>query len=96
MNKKWILGVGLGVGGLLLVGGGLVATGYWANGQMGGDGMEVLAQTQARAQRTADLNARYPFQPPPAGKVLRLEEARLETYLAVREATLPAYQVLEK
>ncbi|WP_375756102.1 hypothetical protein [Corallococcus exercitus] len=96
MNKKWILGVGLGVGGLLLVGGGLVATGYWANGQMGGDGMEVLAQTQARAQRTADLNARYPFQPPPAGKVLKLEEARLETYLAVREATLPAYQAMEK
>ncbi|NOK09988.1 hypothetical protein [Corallococcus exercitus] len=96
MNRKWILGVGLAVGGLLLVGGGLVATGYWADGQMGGDGMEVLAQTQARAQRTADLNARYPFQPPPSGKVLKLEEARLETYLAVREATLPAYRVLEQ
>ncbi|RKH50976.1 hypothetical protein, partial [Corallococcus aberystwythensis] len=83
-------------GGLLLVGGGLVATGYWVDRQTGGAGMEVLAQTQARAQRTADLNTRYPFQPPAAGKVLKLDEARLETYLAVREATLPAYQVLEK
>ncbi|NOK17710.1 hypothetical protein [Corallococcus carmarthensis] len=96
MNKKWIVGLGLGVGGLLLVGGGLVATGYWADRQMGGGGLDALAQTQARAQRTADLNTRFPFQPPAAGKVLKLDEARLETYLAVREATVPAYQVLEK
>lgn len=96
MNKKWILGLGLGVGGLLLVGGGLVATGYWADGAMGGGGMEALMDTQARVQKAAELNARYPFQAPAAGKVLPLEEARLEAYLAAREATYPAYQVLQK
>lgn len=96
MNKKWILGLGLGVGGLLLVGGGLVATGVWADRQMDGSGMDTLMQTQERAQKTAELNARYPFQPPAPGKVLRLDEARLEAYLTAREATLPAYEVMEK
>ncbi|RKG67559.1 hypothetical protein D7V80_15790 [Corallococcus sp. CA054B] len=96
MNKKWILGLGLGVGGLLLVGGGLVATGYWADRQMDGAGVATLMQSQERAQKVAELNARYPFQPPATGKVLKLEEARLEAYLAAREATLPAYAVLQK
>ncbi|AFE03530.1 hypothetical protein COCOR_00505 [Corallococcus coralloides DSM 2259] len=95
MNKKWILGLGLGVGGLLLVGGGLVATGYWADRQMDG-GVAILMKSQERAQKIAELNARYPFQPPATGKVLKLEEARLEAYLAAREATLPAYDVLQK
>ncbi len=95
MNKKWILGLGLGVGGLALVGGGLVATGYWADRAMGG-GVEALMNTQERAQKVMELNARYPFQPPPAGKVLPLDEARLEAYLAAREATLPAYQVMQR
>ncbi|NNC16454.1 hypothetical protein HJC22_12055 [Corallococcus exiguus] len=96
MNKKWILGLGLGVGGLLLVGGGLVATGYWADRQMDGAGVATLMKSQERALKTAELNARFPFQPPDAGKVLKLDEARLEAYLAVREATLPAYDVLQK
>ncbi|WP_223641632.1 hypothetical protein [Corallococcus sp. EGB] len=95
MNKKWILGLGLGAGGLLLVGGGLVATGYWADRAMGG-GVETLMNTQERAQKVAELNARHPFQAPAAGKVLRLDEARLAAYLAAREATLPAYEVLQK
>ncbi|RKH87172.1 hypothetical protein D7Y21_19525 [Corallococcus sp. AB045] len=96
MNKKWILGLGLGVGGLLLVGGGLVATGYWADRQMDGAGVAALMKSQERAQKVAELNARYPFQPPATGKVLKLDEARLEAYLAAREATLPAYDVLQK
>lgn len=96
MNKKWILGLGLGVGGLLFVGGGLVATGYWADRQMDGAGVAALMQSQDRARKIAELNARYPFQPPAAGKVLKLDEARLEAYLAAREATLPAYAVLQK
>ncbi|MBN8470249.1 hypothetical protein JYJ95_27390 [Corallococcus exiguus] len=96
MNKKWILGLGLGVGGLLLVGGGLVATGVWADRQMDGTGVATLMKSQERALKTAELNARFPFQPPDAGKVLKLDEARLEAYLAVREATLPAYDTLQK
>ncbi|RKH68174.1 hypothetical protein D7X55_29690 [Corallococcus sp. AB049A] len=96
MNKKWILGLGLGAAGLLVVGGGLVATGFWADRQMDGSGMDTLMQTQERARKTAELNARYPFQPPAQGRVMKLDEARLEAYLAAREATFPAYRVLEK
>ncbi|MCY1030482.1 hypothetical protein OV207_03365 [Corallococcus sp. BB11-1] len=97
MNKKWVIGGVLGVVGLLGVGvAGLVATGFWANRQMEGTGVEAVMDAQALAQRFTELNARYAFTPPPAGQVLKLDEARLDTYLAVREATLPAYAVLAK
>lgn len=97
MNKKWVIGLGLGCGGLLVLGVvGLVAAGYWANANMGGTGVDAVMDAQARTQRLAELNARHPFTPPAAGGVLKLEEARLETYLTAREATLPAFHAMEK
>ncbi|RKH91191.1 hypothetical protein D7Y13_39000, partial [Corallococcus praedator] len=97
MNKKWVIGGVLGVVGLVVVGLlGLVALGVWADRDMGGSGVDALMDSQALTQRFAELNTRYPFTPPPAGQGLKLDEARLEPYLAVREATLPAYDVLAK
>ncbi|MCY1046547.1 hypothetical protein OV208_34905 [Corallococcus sp. bb12-1] len=97
MNKKWVIGGVLGVVGLVAVGLlGLVALGYWADRGMDGSGVDALMDSQALTQRFAELNTRHPFKPPPAGQVLTLDEARLAPYLAVREATLPAYAILAK
>ncbi|RKH34819.1 hypothetical protein, partial [Corallococcus llansteffanensis] len=96
MNKKWVIGVGLGCVGLLgLVVVGLIAAGVWADRDMEGAGVSSMQEAQAQARRLAELNTRYPFQPPPAGQVLKLDEARLEAYLTAREATMPAFQTLE-
>ncbi|NBD10426.1 MULTISPECIES: erythromycin esterase family protein [Corallococcus] len=97
MNKKWVIGLGLGCGGVLVLGVvGLVAAGYWANANMGGSGVDAVMDAQARTQRFAELNTLHPFTPPATGGVLKLEEARLETYLTAREATLPAFHIMEK
>jgi hypothetical protein len=97
MNKKWVIGLGLGVVGLAAVGlGGLVALGYWADRSTEGAGMEVMMDAQARARRVVELGERHPFQPPAQGQALRLEAPRLEAYLNAREATQPAYEVLTR
>jgi hypothetical protein len=97
MSKKWVIGVGLGLAGLAVVGlGGLVAVGYWADRSTDGSGMESMLDAQARARHIAELNLRHPFKPPQEGRALKLEEPRLEAYLAVREGTQPAYGVLEQ
>ncbi|RYZ36063.1 MAG: hypothetical protein EOO71_33225 [Myxococcaceae bacterium] len=97
MNKKWVIGGVLGVVGLGVVGFlGLVGLGVWADRGLDGTGVETLRDSQVITQRFAELNTRHPFKPPPAGQVLKLDEARLGPYLSVREATLPAYDVLAK
>ncbi|RKH33596.1 hypothetical protein [Corallococcus sicarius] len=96
MKKKWVIGGVLGCAGLLLVSLlGLIAVGARADREMEGSGMGSMKEAQEQAGRLAELNTRYPFQPPPAGQVLKLDEARLEAYLTAREATMPALHTLE-
>lgn len=96
MKKKWVIGAVLGCVGLLAVAvAGLVAVGARADRDMEGSGLSSMQDAQAQARRLAELNTRYPFRPPPAGQVLKLDEARLEAYLTAREATMPAFHTLE-
>ncbi|RKH09667.1 hypothetical protein D7V97_15800 [Corallococcus sp. CA053C] len=96
MKKKWVIGVVLGCVGLLAVAVvGLVAVGAQADRDMEGSGLSSMQDAQAQARRLAELNTRYPFRPPPAGQLLKLDEARLEAYLTAREATMPAFHTLE-
>lgn len=101
--KKVLIGLGIGCGSLLVIGA-VAAVGftYWAKGRMeeGGLSMEKLEETGRRTQavqkRVGSLNQKYPFQAPPKGHPVRVEEDRLKEYLAVRAALVPAYQEFEQ
>lgn len=98
MKKVWI-GVGIGCGGLVVLG--LVA--IFAGGlflkhkaeQYGGAITAASKSANEQQKALAALDAKYPFTPPPAGQVLKLEEPRLQAYLAVREGALPVYKDFE-
>ena len=94
--KKVLIGVGIGCGVLLLAGVGLmVAAGYWAKNNLGGT-FEATQRIQTQEEELVKLNTRYPFEDAPQGEVLALDEKRLETYLAVREETLPVFKAFEQ
>jgi hypothetical protein len=93
--KKVLIGVGIGCGTLLLlivVGG--VGAGYWAKKNFGGV-VENTEKMQVQKQQMASLDSRFPFTPPPEGTPLALQEPRLQTYFAVREASMAAFQEFE-
>jgi HAMP domain-containing protein len=94
--KKVLVGVGIGCGVLVLLGIiGVGVAGFWAKRTLGGV-VEAGQQMQAQQQEMAQLNQSYPFTPPPEGEVLVLQEARLNDYFAIREATLPLFKQFEE
>ncbi len=98
--KKLLLGLGIGCGVLLLVG--IVCTvifGFWVKRKAGAKfasmqkaGVEMKAQEEALKQ----LDSEFPFTPPPAGEMMKLDEARLRDYLAIRKEALPIYREYEE
>jgi hypothetical protein len=93
--KKVLIGVGIGCGGLVLLGViAMVVVGVWAKSKLDG-AVEQAEVLQEQGKQLEELEAKYPFQAPPDGKPLRLEERRLEDYLAVRTAVLPVYKGFE-
>lgn len=94
--KKVLIGLGIGCGVLLLAGVGLmVAAGFWAKRNLGGT-FEAAQQIQAQEAELVQLNSSYPFEPPAQDALLALDEKRLDTYLAVREETLPVFKTFEQ
>jgi hypothetical protein len=98
--KKVLIGVGIGCGGLLLLALiAVVAGGFWVKGKVEGVA-EEMAQDAEKAkqqeQRAAELDKKYAFDAPPKGQPVRLTEARLQDYFAVRAALKPALTELEE
>jgi hypothetical protein len=94
--KKVLIGVGIGCGVLLLAGVGLaVAAGYWAKNNLGGT-IEATQRIQSQEEELVKLNTSYPFQAPAQGELVALDEKRLNTYLSVREETLPVFKTFEQ
>lgn len=90
--KKVLVGLGIGCGVLVLLAiVGVGVAGFWAKKTFGGV-VEAGQQMQAQQQELTQLNQSYPFTPPPEGEVLKLQEARLNDYFAIREATLPLFK----
>jgi hypothetical protein len=94
--KKVLIGVGIGCGALVVLGVvGLGGAVFWAKGKVGGV-VEATQQMEAQNQELTRLNSEFPFQAPAEGEALTLEEARLVSYLAVREGALPVFEDFAK
>lgn len=94
MNKV-LIGVGIGCGALiLLVVVGLGGAFYWGKEKLGGS-LQAQQRMQAQEQALAKLEASHPFTAPPEGEVMKLDAARLDAYLAVREGVVPVFQSFE-
>ena len=95
MKKVWI-GLGVGCGVLVLVAiVGVVGVGWYAKQKLGG-ATAAIEQMQKQEQRLQALNRQYAFTAPAEGQVMALQPARLEAYLAIREAGLPVFADFEK
>ena len=68
-----------------------VAALFWLKGRVS-DAIGGFEQVAAQEERLKSLDEKYPFTPPAEGKPLRLEEKRLQEYLAVRSALVPVFQ----
>ncbi|MBU8895881.1 hypothetical protein DRW03_09645 [Corallococcus sp. H22C18031201] len=91
--KKVLIGVGIGCGALLILG--LMAgIGLFLVGKKAVESSNLgtaAARFQKQEEALTHLQTTYAFTAPPDGQVLKLDAARLEAYLAVREGALPAY-----
>ncbi|WP_257453037.1 hypothetical protein [Archangium lipolyticum] len=100
MNKKVLVGVGIGCGSLVLLAVIGVGVGAWWLKRQVGDSMSSMMEAgqkmQAMGQELAQLERQHPFKAPPEGEVLEISEARMLDYLGVREAVLPAFAEFEK
>ncbi|QSQ11429.1 hypothetical protein [Myxococcus landrumensis] len=96
--KKVLIGLGIGCGVIIL--GGIIAVfagGAYLFGKVKDSGAIAAAQAvEKQSGQMAELNKAYPFKAPADNEVLALEEARLTTYLSVRESAIPAYKVYEE
>jgi len=99
-TKKVLLGVGIGCGSLVLVGMIALGAGAWWLKRQVGDTVSTMMESgqkmQALGQELQALDKSHPFTPPPEGEVLVISEARLLSYLAVRETALPVYEEFQK
>lgn len=93
--KKVLVGLGIGCGVLIIVGiVGVVAGGYWLK-KKSGPLIEMSRRAETQKAEFAHLNEEFPFTAPVEGELMKLDEARLLDYLAVRESALPAYRDFE-
>ncbi|MBJ6760247.1 hypothetical protein JGU66_05695 [Myxococcaceae bacterium JPH2] len=91
--KKVLIGVGIGCGALLILG--LMAgIGLFMVGKKAVESSNLgtaAARFQKQEEALSRLQTTYAFTAPADGQVMKLDAARLEAYLAVREGALPAY-----
>lgn len=93
--KKVLIGLGIGCGGLLLLGFiAIVAGGFWVKGKVQG-AVEHAEALEGQNTQLKGLDEKYPFEPPPEGTPLKLDEQRLKDYLAVRAGVAPVYKGFE-
>lgn len=87
--KKVLIGVGIGCGVLLLlVVGAVVAGGMFVKSKV--EGMAAGAEKmEAQSKELNELDRDFPFEVPPEGTPVKLDQARVEQYLAVRAALAP-------
>jgi hypothetical protein len=98
--KKLLIGLGIGCGVLVVVGIlVVVAGGFWLKRKAGAKldslkqaGVEMKLQEEALKQLDSD----FPFSPPPEGELMKLDEARLQEYIAIRKEALPVYKEYEE
>jgi hypothetical protein len=96
MQKKVLIGVGVGCGVLLLaVVGVVIGLGFWAKSKLADTtaGYERLSE---QSNTLAALEKDFPFDAPGDGELLKLDAKRLEAYFAVREEALPVFQSFEE
>lgn len=91
--KKVLIGVGIGCGLLLLIVVGVVAAGgMWAKSKLDGVA-ESTEKLDKHQERVKQLDEKYAFAKPPKGEPVKLSEARVKEYMAIRAALGP---VMEK
>lgn len=96
MQKKVLIGVGVGCGVLLLLVAGLVVgAGFWAKRKFD-DTTAGYQQLSEQSNTLAALEKDFPFDAPAEGELLKLDAKRLEAYFAVREEALPVFQSFEE
>jgi len=90
-----LLAVGIGCGGLFLLAGIAAVIGvFWVKSKVT-DAVGSVEEIAAQEQRIQALDEKYPFTPPAEGKPLRLDEKRLQDYLAIRSSLVPVFQAFE-
>lgn len=96
--KKVLIGLGIGCGVLIL--GSLIAVfagGAYVFGKVKNSGaVAAFKKAEQQTGQLTELNKSFPFKAPADNEVLELDEERLKTYLAVREAAIPAYKLYEE
>jgi hypothetical protein len=98
--KKVLIGLGIGCGSLIVLGIiAVMAGGFWLKGkaeEFTGDLQAVAKKAEAQQTKISALNQKYAFKAPPKGNPLRLEERRVQEYLAVRAALQPVWKTYEQ
>ncbi|MFZ5470961.1 MAG: hypothetical protein ACOZIN_16155 [Myxococcota bacterium] len=95
MANKVLIGVGIGCGSLLLLAvGAVVVGGMWVKSKVG-DVVEVGKAAEEQQQQAVKLDEKYPFEPPVDDKPVKLTDAQLKKYLAIRAAIVPIYKGFE-
>lgn len=91
-----LLALGIGCGSLFLLAaiGGLIGA-FWIKSKVS-DAVGGIEQFAKQEEEIQALNAKYPFTPPAEGKQLRLDEKRVQDYLAIRASVVPIFTALEK
>jgi hypothetical protein len=90
--KKVLIGVGIGCGGLMVLAlVGLVGGTWWLKGKVEGFAGGMTENTE----KIEALNRKHAFTAPPRGHPVRLTDARLNDYLAVRGVLTPVFKKYE-
>lgn len=90
-----LLAVGIGCGGLVVLTGIVTLVGvFWLKGRVT-SAIGTVEEIAAQEERIQKLDEKYPFTPPADGKPLRLEEKRLQDYLAIRGSLVPVFKAFE-
>ncbi|MBF5046211.1 hypothetical protein FGE12_27590 [Aggregicoccus sp. 17bor-14] len=96
MQKKVLIGVGVGCGVvLLLIVGVVVAGGLYVKHKVE-DTTAGLSRVNEQQASLAALDKRFPFKDPGEDELLKLDEKRLEAYFAIREEALPVFKSYEE
>lgn len=93
--NKALLAVAIGCGSIFVISAivGIAAI-FWLKGRVS-DAIGSVEQITAQEERLKSLEEKYSFTPPADGKPLRLDEKRLNDYLAIRSALVPVFQGFE-
>lgn len=94
-NNKALIGIGIGCGALVLMGSvALIGGVFWVKNKVSG-AAQMVEQIAAQEEQIKAIDKKYPFTAPPDGKPLKLDEKRVQDYLAIRASLVPVFKNFE-